>query len=187
MYWVKTALQSRFNVIEFVDVYKIDNNFEDLKKQLLRSKLDFYTPNDRYVIDDDDTHYYLPGCSYSLSWYNIIQTFLDVDIPLSSIIIFYNGHGLLEQILPLIPHELQDLKCVPYIIDRKSDCWLIAGGYLDDIFIKNFNKEKPIVNTINKHAVTMMGKTRVHRNIIHNHIKEKQLFNKIATAYKNVS
>ena len=187
MYWVKTALQSKFNVIEFIDANAIDSNFEDLKKQLLKSKLDCYTPNDRYVIDDDDTHYYLPGCSYSLTWYNMIKTFLDADIPLSSMIIFYNGYGLLEQILPLIPAELQNQQCFPYIIDRKSDCWLLAGGDLDDMFIEKFNKDKPITNNITKHAITMLGAHRTHRNILYNHIKEKKLFNKIATAYNNVS
>jgi len=162
----------------------IDNDFNLVKQQLLTSKLDCYTPNDRYIMFDDDTHYYVDGCSYSLTWYNIIKTFLDVDIPLSSIIVLHNGYGLLQELATLIPKQLQEQNCMPVVIDRRSSCWL---SDTDCEFIKNFNKEKPVVNTINRHAVTMMGRPRVHRHIIQNYIKEKQLFNKIAMAYNNVS
>ena len=124
LHWIEKSLRSKFNVIEFVALVNTDNNFEELKKQLLKSKLDFYTPNDRYVIEDNDTHFFMPGCSYSLSWYNLIQTFLDTDIPLSSMIVLYNGYGLLEKIMPLIPSNLQKQSCFPRIIDRKSDCWI---------------------------------------------------------------
>ena len=155
-----------------------------VKAQLLKSKLDSYTPNDRYVIFDSDTHYYVDGCSYSLTWYNIIKTFLDTDIPLNSIIVAHNGYGLLQQLLELIPKDLQEQNCVPHVIDQKSNVWL--DDHLSR-FVEKFNKEKPVVNNINKHAVTMMGAQRIHRNILLNHIKEKQLFNKIAVAYNNVS
>ena len=164
-----------------------DNNFDQLKTQLLKSKLSHYTPNDRYVIEDNDTHYYLPGCSYSLTWYNIIQTFLDIDIPLSSIIVFYNGYDLLERIMPLIPKELQNAQSVPTVVDLQSSCWMTVGGAHDNQFIENFDKDQPVTNQITKHAVSMMGVRRVHRNILYNHIKANNLFDKIATAYNNVS
>lgn len=183
--WMIERLDQKFNVIEYIDIFKIDNDFEILKQQLLLSKIESYTKNDRYVIIDNDTHYYLDNCSYSLTWYNVIKTFLDVDIPLSSIIVFYNGSKLLEQILPLIPQELQDRNCVPTVIDNKSSCWVATLGEKE--FIHNFDKHRTVNTHITKHAISMMGLPRIHRNILQNHIKKNQLFDKIAVAYNNVS
>ena len=180
-------LNQKFNVVEYVYLGKTDDNFAQLKEQLLQSRLEEYTPNDRYVIFDDDIHYYLDNSSFSLTWYNIIKTFLDIDVPLSSVIVFYNGTGLLEQILPLIPQELQDRNCVPTIIDNKSSCWITAIGGEQTKFIQDFDKQRTSHMPIIKHAISMMGETRLHRNVLQNHIKENHLFDKIAVAYNNVS
>ena len=184
--WVTEKLEKKFNVVEYYDLFSEDQDFELLKQKLLRSKLNSYTKNDRYVLVDAESSYYMDGCPYSLTWYNIVKTFLDTDIPLSSIIVFYNGSGLLEQILPLIPKELQEQNCVPTIIDNRSSCWITAisnGNAIIDKFDKHRTSDTPIT----KHAISMMGRPRVHRNILQNHIKENQLFDKIAVAYNNVS
>ena len=179
-------LEKKFNVVEHIHLIKEDEDLEPLKQRLLRSKLKSYTKNDRYVMIDDDTHYYTDGSLYSLTWYNIVKTFLDTDIPLSSIIVFYNGSGLLEQILPLIPKELQDQGCIPTIVDLRSSCWVTAtSGSM--VFINDFDKHRISDAPITKHAISMMGQPRIHRNILQNHIKENQLFDKIAVAYNNVS
>jgi hypothetical protein len=182
--WIIDKLDRKFNVVEYIDLLSVDTDFEMLKQELLLSRLDSYTKNDRYVIFDEDTHYYIDGCSYSLTWYNIIKMFLDADIPLNSIIVFYNGSGLLEQILTLIPRELQNENCIPTIIDNRSKLWLGRG---EQIFINNFNKHRTVNTHITKHAITMMGQKRIHRNILQNHIKENNLLDKIAVAYNNVS
>ena len=185
--WMINKLDQKFNVVEYINLIVIDNDFDIFKRQLLLSKLEMYTKDDRYVIFDDDTHYYINNCSYSLTWYNIIKTFLDVDIPLSSIIVFYNGNGLSEQLSNLIPSELKDQNCVPTIIDNRSSCWITTIGQGEQKFINNFDKHRTVNTHITKHAISMMGMARVHRNILQNHIKENQLFNKIAVAYNNVS
>ena len=184
--WVTEKLEKKFNVVEHIDLGVEDQDFESLKQKLLCSKLKSYTKNDRYVIVDAESGYYMDGCPYSLIWYNIIKTFLDTDIPLSSIIVFHNGSGLLEQILPLIPKELQDQNCVPAIIDLRSSCWVTAiSGMM--MIVDKFDKDRISDKPITKHAISMMGRPRVHRNILQNHIKENQLFDKIAVAYNNVS
>lgn len=187
-FWATTneKLEKKFNVVEHIHLIKEDEDLEPLKQRLLRSKLKSYTKNDRYVIVDDDTHYYTDSCSYSLTWYNLVKIFLDTDIPLSSIIVFHNGSGLLEQILPLIPKELQDQNCVPAIIDLRSSCWVTAtSGTM--MIVDNFDKDRISDKPITRHAISMMGQPRIHRNILQNHIKENKLFDKIAVAYNNVS
>lgn len=184
--WVTEKLEKKFNVVEHIDLIVEDQDFELLKQRLLRSKLKSYTKNDRYVIVDAESGYYMDGCPYSLTWYNIIKTFLDTDIPLSSIIVFYNGSRLLEQILPLVPKELQDQNCVPTIIDNRSNCWITAISPGNGI-INNFDKHRTSDKPITKHAISMIGQPRIHRNILQNHIKENKLFDKIAVAYNNVS
>ena len=185
--WMMDKLDQKFNVVEYINLLQVENHFEIIKQQLLLSKLESYTKNDRYVMFDHDTHYYIDGCSYSLSWFNIVKTFLDTDIPLDSLIVFYNGSGLLEQILPLIPRELQDQNCIPTIIDNRSECWIASLGAGEQRFINAFDKQINVNTHITRHAISMMGQKRIHRNILQNHIKENNLFDKIAVAYNNVS
>ncbi len=181
--WMIDKLDRKFNVVEYIDLLSVDTDFEMLKQELLLSRLDSYTKNDRYVIFDEDTHYYIDGCSYSLTWYNIIKMFLNIDIPLDSLIVFYNGSGLLEQILTLIPRELQNENCIPTIIDNRSKLWL---GRSEQRFINHFDKHRTVNTHITRHAISMIGEKRIHRNILQNHIKENNLFDKIAVSYNNV-
>ena len=183
--WAIDKLDNKFDVIEYINLGMIDHDIDALRKQLLLTKLDSYTTKHRYIIFDDDTHYYLDDCSYSLTWHNIIKTFLDVDIPLWLLLVFYNGSGLLDQLLPLIPKEQQGPDCLPYVVENTSEYWITAIGVQEQEFIQNFDKNKTINTMITKCAVSMMGVPRVHRNVLQNYFIENKLLNKIAVAYNN--
>ena len=86
----------------------------------------------------------------------------------------------------MVPKELQDQNCVPTIIDNRSNCWITAISNGNGI-IDNFDKHRTSDKPITKHAISMIGQPRIHRNILQNHIKENKLFDKIAVAYNNVS
>ena len=177
-------IQQKFNVLNTITVLDIDNDMNKLVSMLNQNYV--FNPNDRYVVLDPDTHYYMPNAKYSLTWFNIIKTFLNLDIPLWTMIVVYNGTNLQEQFDILIPKSLHDQ--MPTVIDLSTALTAFKENVFDSVNSVTNNKSvTETVNQITHHCVTMMGVPRVHRNILFYQLKEKNLLDKVATSYRNVS
>jgi|APSaa5957512535_1039671.scaffolds.fasta_scaffold08608_5 hypothetical protein len=169
----------KFNIIHIFDLGLIDHDFDILKQHLQKTKKKQYQPDDKYLIMHYDTDYYLPGCSYGLSIYNLIKTFVESDIPFSTILFITNHVGIKQEFLTLIP-KLEHRYNFPTIVDNCVTCLTSASIASSSAIDIPLNTSK-----INKNAICMLGVQRPHRNVIFNFIKKNRLLDKIATAYNN--
>ena len=170
------TLREYINIVDILDVYEFDQNFDLLKDRLIQTKKDVYAPKDFYVIKHYDPQYYLPLCKYGLTTFNLVRTFQEIDISLDRVIIFTNNPGYLDEFKLLIPDVLHQYG-LPIVFD---DCIsAFNNNHLDTPTWKNIDINS---NKIEKHALTMIGSSRVHRNALYNHIKNHNYFNLIATA-----
>ena len=170
------TLREYINIVDILRLHQFNQNFNLLKDQLIQTKKEVYAPKDFYVIHYYDSQYYLPHCKYSLTTFNLVQTFQEIDISLGRAIIVINNPGYLDEFKLLIPDELHQYN-LPIVFD---DCiWAFDNNHLDNPKWNNIgiNSDK-----IEKHALTMMGSGRVHRNALYNHIKKHNYFDMIATA-----
>jgi len=168
---------NKFNILSETDLLEVNDNFDILKQRLLNTKKNTFLPNDKHIIIHYDTDYYLPECPYGLTIFNLIKTFIDVDISLNTIIFITNHKDIIKEFKTLVPESKWDYN-LPIIIDDCISCFTHAS-------ISAYKSKNIPINAkkINKHAVCMMGVQRIHRNILFNHITDKNLFNKIATSY----
>ena len=170
------TLREYINIIDIIDILHFDQDFDKLMDQLLKTKKEVYAPKDFYVIKHYDPQYYLPHCKYSLTTFNLVQTFQEIDISLGRTIIVTNNPGYLDEFKLLIPDRLHQYD-LPIVFDNCISAF--DNNHLDNPKWNNIaiNNDK-----IEKHALTMMGSGRVHRNTLYNHIKKHNYFDKIATA-----
>ena len=173
------TLNEHINIIDMLDINLFDHNFDLLKDQLIQTRKEVYAPKDFYVIEHFDLQYYLPHCDYGLTTFNLVRTFQEVDISLGRTIIFTNNPGYLDEFKLLIPDRLYQYN-LPIVFD---DCMSIpyynaamSGPTWNNI---NINSDK-----IEKHCLSMMGSSRVHRNALYNHIKKHNYVDMIATSYQ---
>tara|TARA_R100001163_G_C5067160_1_gene206113 strand:+ start:2138 stop:2623 length:486 start_codon:yes stop_codon:yes gene_type:complete len=156
---------------------EIDQDFDLLKQQLLDTKKPIFEPIDFYLAEDYHGNYYLPHCNYSLTTFNLVRTFQEVDISLNRCIIFTNQPGYINGLKSLIA----DTKELPIVFD---DCWSVFGNNnLDTPAWQDIDID---AHAIQRHALTMLGAPRLHRNALYNHIQKNNYFDKIATSYRGV-
>ena len=170
------TLREYINIVDILNVYQVDQDFDLLKDKLIQTKKEVYAPKDFYVIKHYDPQYYLPHCKYSLTTFNLVQTFQEIDISLGQAIIVTNNPGYLDEFKLLIPDRLHQYG-LPIVFD---DC--ISAFYNNHLDTPTWNNIGINSDKIEKHALTMMGSGRVHRNALYNHIKKHNYFDMIATA-----
>ena len=172
------VLEQYINIVGRINLLEIDQDFDLLKTQLLDTKKPIFEPIDFYLTEDYHGNYYLPHCNYSLTTFNLVRTFQEVDISLNRCIIFTNQPGYINGLKSLIA----DTKELPIVFD---DCWSVFG---------NNNLGNPAwqdiginAHEIERHALTMLGAPRLHRNALYNHIRKNNYFDKIATSYRGIN
>ena len=172
-----SALQKRFNLLTLIDIDNIDENWDILKDILVQTRKEIYQPNDRYVIVHSDTDYYLPECPYGLSIFNLVRTFLHNDIPLNTLLLITDHKGIRKEFELLIPDEMHEHN-FPTIVD---DCLTaLVNTRIGMNQEETHFKESDIV----KHGVSMIGIPRIHRNMLYNQLREQNLLDTYAVAYK---
>tara|TARA_B100001057_G_scaffold207381_1_gene208079 strand:- start:1513 stop:2088 length:576 start_codon:yes stop_codon:yes gene_type:complete len=171
------AIQKKFNIIALLDINYMDHDWDILKDILVATRKSVYEPKDRYVIVHTDTDYYLPGCPYGFSIFNLVRTFLHNNIPLYTMLLVTDHKGIKKEFKILIPKEMHEHN-FPTIVD---DCLTsIVNTRIGMNQEETHFKESEIV----KHGVSMMGVPRVHRNMLYNQLREKNLLDAYAVAYK---
>ena len=171
-------LDSKVNIIDLIVLkhYKSDNDYILLKNRLALTRKKKFENNDFYLISHFDTDYYLPGCPYGLIMYNFVRTLQELDISLSKVIIVTNILNLLSEIKNIIPVEKQQYN-LPIVIDNclSTEKYLYYDNLVD---IK-------ISTNVKKHAITLLGRERVHRHALYNFINDNRLTDKVITSYRN--
>jgi len=172
------TLNENIDIVDIFNVKTFDQDFNLLRDKLIQTRKQAYKPKDFYVIKHFDPQYYLPHCGYSLTTFNLVRTFQEVDISMGRTIIFTNNPGYIDEFKLLIPDALHQYD-LPIVFDDciaafSNNC--LENPKWDDISI---NSDK-----IEKHGLSMMGSSRVHRNALYNHIKKHNYFDMIATSYQ---
>lgn len=168
------------NILDILSVPTFDQDFDVLRNRLLKTKKQEYNHRDYYVIEHYDPQYYLPHCPYSLTTFNLVRTFQEVDISLGRTMIFTNNLGYINEFKVLIPEDLHQFG-LPVMFDKYLAN--MPFNHIKSQDCKDY-QDIPINNTkIEKNCLTMIGKDRVHRNVLYTHIKTNDYLNQIATVY----
>ncbi len=169
----------KFDILDEFDLVSIDHDFDILKRRLIVTRKEKYNSDEKYLIIHHDTDYYMPHCPYGLSIFNLIKTFTELDISLGTIIFLTSHTGISREFKILIPESEWGYN-FPKIIDDKMTWFKYASNG-----IKAAEPKIATIDDITKHAVCLMGASRVHRNVLYNHITKKKLLSKIAVAYRS--
>jgi hypothetical protein len=162
----KTALQSKYCVLDNFSLIRYDRHFELLEKHLGSIIKSQYDPNDRIVIDHFDTDYYLDGFPYGLGLYNLFTVFRKLDIPLYVMLLVTNHYGIAKEVNCLAPDPCDR----PTIIETFVSKLHYASVY------NNHNVDADMISVP---GLCMLGQGRVHRHAIFRFI-ESELMDHIA-------
>lgn len=171
------ALSSKYNILDIIEFTDVDSDYELLATRLTKTKKTYFDSKDRYLIGHLDTDYYLPNCPYGLGMFNLIRTFLHNDIPLNTLILITNHPGISRELEILIPKEMHEHN-FPTIID---DCIMVAN-----MVRLGLNQDECNIDatSIENHGITMLGESRIHRNMLYNQLADRNLLDTYAVSYK---
>lgn len=178
---IADLIESHFNVLKTIIITKVDHDLTVMEEMV--AGIEVYSADDRYLIIDPDTHYYLPGLEYSLTWFNIIKSFIRLGIPLWTIIVISNGANLEQQFKHIVPSNMQST--MPTVIDLNTAISALNERIYFDA-MKTGSSEFS-TDQITHHGISMMGVARVHRNMLYNQLKNRELLDRIAVSYKNAA
>jgi len=164
----KTALQSKYCVLDNFSLARFDSNFELLEKHLSNIVKSKYDPCDRIVVDHFDTDYYLNGFPYGLGLHNLFTVFRKLDIPLYVMLLVTNHYGIAREVNCLAPDPCDR----PTIIETLISNLHYAGVY---------NDHNVDADMISIPGLCMLGQGRVHRHAIFRFI-ESELMTHIAVS-----
>lgn len=171
---IQDLLHKKYNVLGNVEFKQFDHCWENLRIFFHRTRKSIFEPQDRYVIEHQDTDIYIPEMSVGLNLRNFFQIVNELDIPLYTIIIWTNHFGL--------QHEIDLLCGQSHTVDRptiiESFCArpTVADQYLD-LAIDD--------GEITHHALCMMGANRSHRFALYHALKHVHA-NKLAISIKGI-
>ena len=167
----------KFNIVAAIQLNHTDENFEKLKEILESTRKEAFDPNDRYLIAHADTDYYLPECPYGLAIFNLVRTFLNLDIPLNTLLFVTNHYGIRREFEILIPNDMHEHN-FPTIIDNCLSCFTVTS------LAHGMTEPAVDAQSITHHGVSMLGVARVHRNILFNELKQHDLLEYYAVSYR---
>ena len=179
---ILSVIKNTINIIDIVSLLDFDSNFEQLRSRLQHSKKQQHDNNDYYVIVHVDTDYYLPKCPYGFSIFNLYKTLKEIDVDMRKILFLTNHHGIRKEFEILSEVMYGSKNITPEIIDDTITPFVHGCGSL---YSKEYEDKKINIERIEHHGICMMGKPRVHRNAIFNHLKKNHLLDKIKTSYNN--
>lgn len=173
----RQILNNKFNILGEFDLVMYDDNFEMLKTHIANVREKKFNPDDKFIIVHHDTDYYMPHCPYGLTIYNLYKTFVELDISLSTVILITNHKGIIKDFKSLIPNNEYQYN-LPLIIDEYLSAF-------NDIYLPTSLKIKEFDTDISHHAISLLGAKRIHRNILFNEFKGRNLLKQIICAYNN--
>lgn len=179
---VVSAIKTKCDIVDVINLYEYDSDFNDLKHRLLSTKKESYSANEFYVVYHADTDYYLPECPYGLSMFNLWKTFKELDISTGRVIFLSNHCGIKKEIEILLNIFKSKNHDMPIVFDNFNAAFHFG---MPDAYSKEYEDKKINIERIEHHGICMIGKPRVHRNAIFNHLKKNHLLDKIKTSYNS--
>lgn len=158
---IQKLLQSRYNIVGNISFQEFDHDWQHLERFFQTTRPEIFGPDDRYVIEHQDTDIYIEEMLVGINLRNFFQIVHKLDIPQYTIVIWTNHFGLQSE-LDLLCHG-QDPNDRPGLIETFCNIWHVADRY------DNFDLD---ANAIQLHALTMMGANRSHRFALYNAIKD---------------
>lgn len=169
-------INKKFMVLDTIDLFFYDHNFDQLLARLNQNKKSYYRPNEKIVILHFDTEYYLykecPGIS--VTNLHIILDYLD--IPFSAILLITNHYGLESKLTAARKEFTTEEKNMPTVFCNFQFCLI------------NPSAVKPIsINTesIEHSLICLNGQNRSHRSAVVAMFKHKDLLKSNLVSYKN--
>lgn len=167
----RTAIYARYNVLDHCKFQQFDSNWLWLENRLKNIKKNIHDPLDRYVIEHQDTDYYLADeFLYGIGLYNLINIFKNLDIPLFTLLLYTNHFGISREINKLAT----DPNDRPTVIETFITNTHYTNDYCD-LKIDSYCIEFP--------AICLMGGTkRVHRIAMFRFLEQQQLLDIVPTS-----
>jgi hypothetical protein len=165
------VLYKKYNVLGHFQFKQFDSNWIQFESYLESIKKNVYEHHDRYIIEHQDTDYYiLNDFPYGFWLYNLINVFKNLDIPLYTILLYTNHFGISKEIDRLAP----DINDRPTVIETFITNTHYSNSYVDT----------PVeIDDIEIPAICMMGGTkRVHRFALFRFFEKYNLLDRIATS-----
>lgn len=155
-------LQNHYNIVGVLKIPDFDFDISYLTEFFTKNKKSVFAPNDRFIIQHQDTDIYIKECSVGINLRNLFQVLIKLDIPLYTLIIWTNHYGLQKE-LDIFCKDRHPLDR-PTLLESFSTILNVGsyGSYCDlDISI----------DQIKMHALSMMGRDRSHRFALYNVLK----------------
>jgi len=165
------AVYRKYNVLDHFEFKNFDSDWHWLESQLKSNKKDVYGPTDRYIIEHQDTDYYLLNdFAYGVGLYNLFNVFKNLDIPLYTMLLYTNHFGISQEIECLAP----DVNDRPTVIETFLTKTHYSNNY-QNIEIDSTDIELP--------ALCLIGGTkRVHRIALFRFFEKHNVLSRIATS-----
>lgn len=169
----QTAIYARYNVLDHCKFQQFDSDssWVLLENHLKNIKKNIYDPSDRYVIEHQDTDYYLADeFLYGIGLYNLINVFKNLDIPLFTLLLYTNHFGISKEIDKLAT----DPNDRPTVIETFITKTHYTNDYCD-LEIDSSCIEFPAI-------CLMGGSNRVHRIAMFRFLEQQQLLDIVPTS-----
>lgn len=164
----RDAIYKKYNVLDHYEFKEFDSDWFALENHLKTIKKDVYCPTDRYIVEHQDTDYYLINeFSYGFGLYNLINVFKNLDIPLYTLLLFTNHYG--------ISNEIHKLATDP------NDCPTVIETFITRAHYQNTYQDLDVdPDLIEFPAVCLMaGTKRVHRYGLFRFFQDYKLLDRV--------
>lgn len=95
---VAEVLRARYNILGHWNFLHFDSNFVALRTLLLAIKKERFDPQDRIIIEHQDTDFYIKECCVGINLRNFFCVVRELDIPLYLFIFYTNHFGLQKEL-----------------------------------------------------------------------------------------
>lgn len=156
-----TILKQQYNILDIVCMNNYDYKFEKLKDRLESIKQSEFGSNDRIIIMQFDSDYYIYN-QYGINLFNLFTVWKEVDLPLYLMLFYTNTHGIKNEI---------EFICQNYhSADQPTviETFINPANYSDNTYI---NEPDLCVEQIEYHGMSLLGAHRSHRFAVYNHLK----------------
>lgn len=168
----KEVLYSKYDILGHYETKWFDSDWLLLEQHLRSTKLDYYTPKQKYIVEHVDTDYYHPDFNYGFCLSNLISVFKTVDIPLHTLLLFTNHFGIEQEINALAPDP--------------HDRPIVVTSFITTTHYTNHYQPVDVNPELIKYpAICMMGAVRTHRNVVFRFLEKHNLLETVATSVKN--
>ena len=165
------AIYRKYNILDHFEFKEFDADWLNFESHLRSIRKDVYEHNDRYIIEHQDTDYYIEQTfPYGIGLYNLINMFKNLDIPLHTMLLFTNHFGISAEINRLAP----DVNDRPTVIETFITNTHYSSNYIE-----------PEINSdaIEYPAICLIGGTRrVHRFALFRFFEQHHLLNTVPTS-----